>query len=282
MEEKQTDEIDLLKLFEVLLSKLWLLILVAVLFGVGAFGYTKYFVQPKYESTSKLYVYNKSDNNTGIVSSSDLSTSKSLVSTYIQILNSDLVLDQVVAQISEYQGVDGFDFLGTEPYTTEKLTKMLKAGSINNTEVFGVTVTANDPYEAKFINDAIIYYLPEVIKSVVKAGDVSVIEKGKIASEPSSPSILKNTVLGGLLGGVLAAAIVVVMALLDNVIHSEEDLTAEFPNIPIIGVLADMKDDAGKPLPQKSERKRPVEAKEKKVKEKKKWDDDDEDYEDEE
>ena len=247
MERKQEDTIDLLKLCKVLLNKAWLLIIVALLFAIVSFVVTKNMIKPEYQATSKLYVFNKSDVGTsGAVSSSDISTSKILVNTYIVVLQSDSVLGQVVDTISEYQGKEGFEYLGTEPYTTGQLRYMISAGSINSTESFSVTVTAHDPYQAKFINDAILYFLPDEIIRVVKAGAVEIIDKASIPTKPSSPSIMKNTVLGGFVGGVLTAAIIVVMSLFDNLIHTEEDLQSEFPDINVIGVIPDYKSDSRK------------------------------------
>ena len=247
MERKQEDTIDLLKLCKVLLNKAWLLIIVALLFAIVSFVVTKNMIKPEYQATSKLYVFNKSDVGTsGAVSSSDISTSKILVNTYIVVLQSDSVLGQVVDTISEYQGKEGFEYLGTEPYTTGQLRQMISAGSINSTESFSVTVTAHDPYQAKFINDAILYFLPDEIIRVVKAGAVEIIDKASIPTKPRSPSIMKNTVLGGFVGGVLTAAIIVVMSLFDNLIHTEEDLQSEFPDINVIGVIPDYKSDSRK------------------------------------
>ena len=72
--KESEDVIDLMKLCKVLLSKLWLISIVTVLFAVVSFGVTKYMIKPEYQATSKLYVFNKSDvNDTGAVSSSDIS-----------------------------------------------------------------------------------------------------------------------------------------------------------------------------------------------------------------
>ena len=48
MEQKQEDTIDLLKLCKVLLEKIWLLIIVAVLFAAVAFVYTRTMIKPEY------------------------------------------------------------------------------------------------------------------------------------------------------------------------------------------------------------------------------------------
>ena len=277
--KESEDVIDLMKLCKVLLSKLWLISIVTVLFAVVSFGVTKYMIKPEYQATSKLYVFNKSDvNDTGAVSSSDISTSKILVSTYIVVLQSNSVLGQVVDTISQYQGIEGFEFLGTEPYTTERIRKMVSAGAINNTESFSVTVTAQDPYEAKFINDAILYFLPDEIIRVVKAGAVEIIDKAEIPTRPSSPSILKNTAMGGILGFVLTCGIIVVMALLDTVIHTEEDIKDEFPDVAVIGVIPELK--AAQETKEKTAEARFVVKENTREKKKIQWDDDD--YEDEE
>lgn len=237
MDNRQPQEIDLLKLAKVLLSRIWIILLITILFAGLAFGYTKFFVSPKYEAISKLYVFNTSEKVGGQVSSSDISTSKILVNTYIVILESDSVLGQVCDVIKEYQGKSGYEFLGDNEYTPERIRKMLSASSINNTESFEVVITATDPYEAKFINDAILYFLPEEIIRVVKAGAVEIIDKASIATEPCSPSISKNTVLGALLGFVISCGIIVVSSLMDTRIHSEDDVTENFKDIPIIGVI---------------------------------------------
>ena len=239
MDRNQPQEIDLVKLALVLIGKLWLIVLVTVIFALLSFGFTKYFISPEYEAVSKLYVFNSSDktSTTGQVSSSDISTSKILVNTYIVILESDSVLGQVCDTIAEYQGTEGYEYLGTEEYTPTRIRKMLSAASINSTESFEVVVTANDPYEAKFINDAILYFLPDEIIRVVKAGAVEIIDYASIPEEPSSPSLIKNTALGALLGFVLICAIIVVISLLDTRIHNEDDLEEEFKDIPILGTI---------------------------------------------
>ncbi len=286
MDNRQPQEIDLLKLAFVLLNKLWLIVLVTVAAAVLTFAYTVLFIHPEYEAESKLYVFNSSDKMlTGQVSSSDISTSKILVNTYIVILESDSVLSQVCDLISEYQGQEGYEYLGTEEYTPARIKKMLSASSINNTESFRVVIRARDPYEATFINDAILYFLPDEIIRVVKAGAVEIIDNASVPQEPCSPSIMKNTVLGGLVGFVLICAIIVVLSLLDSRIHNEDDLTEEFKDIPIIGTIpsfdAHSRKGGGKERAGKGSAKSLPKAEKSAPKAKKSAEEDDDDWEDE-
>ena len=98
-------------------------------------------------------------------------------------------------------------------------------------------VRLTHPKVAKFINDAILYFLPDEIIRVVKAGAVEIIDTATLPVKPSSPSIIKNTAIGGLLGFVFICGIIVVFSLLDTRIHSEDDITEEFKDTPIIGVI---------------------------------------------
>ncbi|MEG0321420.1 MAG: hypothetical protein RR606_04445, partial [Oscillospiraceae bacterium] len=71
-----------------------------------------------------MYVYSEGNRVVnGTITSSELSTSQQLVQTYIVILTSNSVLDQVSEKLDR-------------AYTAEELRNMLTASAINNTETF--------------------------------------------------------------------------------------------------------------------------------------------------
>lgn len=53
---------------------------------------------------------------------------------------------------------------------------------------------------------------------------VNVIEYGRVATEPSSPNVKKNTLLGAAVGIVLAIAVLVVNFILDDTIKTSDDV----------------------------------------------------------
>ena len=78
--------IDLGEIFEALIRKIWLIILLAIVGGVLAFSFGYFAVTPQYESTVKLYVNNASEttNTTkSYISTTDIDAAQSLVNTYI-------------------------------------------------------------------------------------------------------------------------------------------------------------------------------------------------------
>ena len=72
-----------------------------------------------------------------------------------------------------------------------------------------------------------------------------IIEVGKIATVRTSPSVKKNTELGFLLGLVACAAIVVILAVMDDTIKTEEDIE-KYLGISVLAKVPDRKDFVNK------------------------------------
>lgn len=221
--------IDLFDLFGLFIKKLWLFIILTVVGAGAAFAYTFFLVTPLYKSSALLYV-NNSDLSIGgtsvSISSGDLTAAKSLVSTYSVILESRSVVNEVI----EKSGVN---------YSYEKMVEMVEAKAVNNTEVFSITVTSPNPQEAEMLANLYAQVLPEKITEIVHGSDVHVVDYAVVANHRSSPSFTKNTVIGALVGFVIAAAIVVIAYISDDVIHTEDYLAGTYPTVPLLSVVPD-------------------------------------------
>ena len=91
-------EIDLGEVFHLVISKLGVIILSGILLGVLSIIGTMLFITPKYESTTKIMVLNKQDNNT--LTSADMQTSTQLTKDYAELIQSRTVLEGVIAQLN--------------------------------------------------------------------------------------------------------------------------------------------------------------------------------------
>ena len=216
-------ELDLRQAVMILWKKLWLLLLVALLCGAAAFSISYWLITPLYSASTSMYVYNQQNRTSTNVTSTDLATSQKLVSTYLVILKSNSVLDQVSRTL------DG-------AYSAEQIEKMLTASAIDNTEAFRITITNPDPKMAMTIANTIANIAPIEISRVVKAGSVEVIDYAALPTKPASPNILRNTAIGAVLGLIIAIFIVILIEITDTRIKSEEDLTKTF-DIPVLGVI---------------------------------------------
>ena len=222
--------IDLIELLGAFIKKIWLVIILTILGAGIAFGYSFFFIKPLYKSSALMYV-NNSDISVGntsfTISSAQLSAAKSLVDTYSVILESRSVINDVI----RLSGVN---------YTYEQMASMVEAKAIDNTEVFKITVTSTNAKEAEMLANMYANVLPEKITNIVNGSDVKVVDYAVVASHRSSPSYTKNTAIGALLGFVVAAAIIVIGYLRDDIIHSEDYLATAYPNIPLLTVVPDL------------------------------------------
>ncbi|MEG2000546.1 MAG: Wzz/FepE/Etk N-terminal domain-containing protein [Evtepia sp.] len=216
-------EIDLKQMFLIVWHKLWLVVLSTLVMGLGAFLISRFALTPMYTATASMYVYSEGSRSGGDITGSELDTSQKLVQTYIVILTSNSVLNQVSAQLDN-------------AYTPAEIRKMLSASAINNTETFQISVTNANPAMAQEIANTLASVAPSEIIRVVKAGAVEVIDYATLPIVPTSPRIATNTAIGALLGLVISVLILIVMAMLDTAVRCEEDLTAHF-DIPILGVI---------------------------------------------
>lgn len=236
MEEKILNndeiEIDLQRLISALVKKGWLIGITAVIGAMIALVTTVLFITPKYQSSAMFYVNNNSlslGEASLSITSSDISASKSLVNSYIVILNTRESLNDVI----DYAGVKR---------TYAELKSMIAAEAVGSTEIFRVTVTSEDPQEAEKIADAVAYVLPKRIGSIIEGTSAKVVDAAVLPTRSSSPNYTKNTMIGFVVGLALMAAIVVIRELMDITIRKEEDITQTCTH-PVLASVPDMEVD---------------------------------------
>jgi len=223
--EKEGIEIDLKRLLFVLWHRIWIIGLVGALCAVIAFCYAWFFITPTYSASAQMYVNNNYVDSPGF-SSSQLMAAQDLAETYMVILESRTVLD-VVAQKTN---------LG---YTYPQLKSMVRAASVNETEVFEVTVVGADYRHVTLIANAIAEVLPDKIAAVVEGSSVRVVDYAVENPNPVGPSYRRYFLLGAIVGMLLAAAVVIVSDILDTTINSEDYLGQVYNKYPLLAVIPD-------------------------------------------
>ena len=84
--------------------------------------------------------------------------------------------------------------------------------------------------------NAVRQHLLAVILESVEAGSVKVISSAAVNPTPVSPNVGRNTMLGGVLGLVISVGIILLAVLLDNKIHTEDDI-AKYLDLAVVGVI---------------------------------------------
>lgn len=233
--QKKEIELDLFQVVNILWQKALIIILAATIFGAASFAGTFFFISPKYKATTSMYVNNSSFSfgaTSFSITSSELSASNTLVSTYIYILESRTTLEEVISEA----GLS---------YTYEDLEKMIDARAVSDTAAFDVTVESENPVEAELIANTIAKILPDRIAEIVDGSSVRIVDYAIIPAHRSSPSYIKNTLIGALIGGILCSAVVLAVFVTSekrNVdIRSVDDLKDMYPDIPVLALIPDMR-----------------------------------------
>jgi len=207
-EAEKEEEIDLQELFFELLSHWKSIAVSTILIATIAFFISKFLITPMYESTSALYVMSKS---TSITSLADLQIGSNLTQDYMEVVGGRPVLDEVINR------------LGLEENYKE-LSAKLKLENPNNSRILKITIKDADPYRAKAIADDIAVVAADFISRKMDQDPPSIIQQGYADGEKVSPSTMKNTAIGGIIGFVLAAGIVIVTYLMNDTIMTPEDV----------------------------------------------------------
>ena len=202
-------EIDVLELFHVLLNKFWIILLAGIIAGLAFIGGTILFITPQYESTTKMYVLSKQDNNT--LTQQDMQTSLSLTKDYAEMIQSRTVTEAVIAQL-------GLDM------THEQLVNKISVSNTTDTRIITISVLDKDPYMARDIANAVRDTAAEHIKNVMNSEAVNVVDEANIPAEKYSPSVSKNGLIGGVLGCMIAVAIILIRFIMNDTIQTAEDV----------------------------------------------------------
>lgn len=213
MEQNQMNndeiEIDLREIFSVLLSHLGIIILSGLVLGLVAIVGTKVFITPQYQSVTKMYVLAKQNNDT--LTSADMQTSTLLTKDYAEMIQSRTVTEAVIAQL-------GLDM------THEQLVKKISVSNMTDTRIITISVLDKDPYMARDIANAVRDTVAEYIKNVMNSEAVNVVDEANIPAEKYSPSVSKNGLIGGVLGCMIAVAIILIRFIMNDTIQTAEDV----------------------------------------------------------
>lgn len=230
------EQIDIKKLIDIVLERIVSIIVITILFGLVAFGLSKYFLTPKYQSEITMIVDNRksttlydSDAETKTLTS-DITASQQLVPTYIEMIKSRNVLQAVADRVENTTG---------EKYTYNEIKNMTTASSVANTEILRVTVELSDAAMAREIAETIADVAPQKIQQFIERSDVKIIDNARISTSPVSPNTRNNTILGALFGMLLSLAFILLRELFDVRVKSADDLVNKF-GIPVLGAIPEI------------------------------------------
>ncbi|EKS18033.1 MULTISPECIES: Wzz/FepE/Etk N-terminal domain-containing protein [unclassified Streptococcus] len=226
-QEKQAVEIDVFAMLKTLWKRKFSIVLVALVFAIAAFGYSAFLAKKEYQSTSRIYVVSRQNQENNALTNSDLQAGSYLVKDYREIILSQNVLTQAIEELK-------LDM------TPAELSKKISVSVPTDTRILSITAKDGDPKEAARIANGLRNVAAEKIISVTKVSDVTTLDEAEVPQSPSSPNIRRNVLLGFIAGAGLMVVLLVVVEVLDDRVKRPEDIE-ELMGLTLLGVVPDIK-----------------------------------------
>lgn len=226
-QENQAVEIDVFAMLKTLWKRKFSIVLVALVFAIAAFGYSAFLAKKEYQSTSRIYVVSRQNQDNNALTNSDLQAGSYLVKDYREIILSQNVLTQAIEELK-------LDM------TPAELSKKISVSVPTDTRILSITAKDGDPKEAARIANGLRNVAAEKIISVTKVSDVTTLDEAEVPQTPSSPNIRRNVLLGFIAGTGLMVVLMVVVEVLDDRVKRPEDIE-ELMGLTLLGIVPDIK-----------------------------------------
>lgn len=212
-------EINLGELFQVLKTNLKLII-ISVLIGILVLGIiTVFFINKKYESTSKLFL--KPDVTEGVTDYTQINSNNLMVNNYVEMLKGNNIQSQAAKSLDMERS---------------DIQNALTISNETNTQIITITAKTTDPEESKKIVDATVNAFTKEAKETLNVNNITVVDQAEVATAPVSPNLKMNLVIGALLGGFVSVGFLFIKFMLDTHIHNKEE-AEKYLGIPMLGSI---------------------------------------------
>lgn len=212
-------EINLGELFQ-LLKKNIKMIFLSMLVGTLLLGVlTVFVIDKKYESTSRLFL--KPDVSEGIADYSQINSNNLMVNNYVEMLKGNNIQSQVAKDLK------------IEP---EQVNQYLTISNEANTQIISITAKTNDAKLSKDIVDTTVDTFTQIARETLNVNNITVVDEAKIATDPVSPSLKLNLLIGAFIGAFVSIGYLFIKFMLDTHIHNKEE-AEKYLGIPMLGSI---------------------------------------------
>ncbi len=213
------------------LRRRWVSVTIVALLTIALTSAATLAMTTKYTATTRLYFAVEGSNQSSLTDlAQGTSFAEKQMTSYAEVATSPLVLDPVIGQLN----------LQT---TSTDLARKVTAVIPPDTVILEISVVDTDPKRSADIANAIGAKVDDVAGDLSperadgsKAVQATTLAPALVPTAPSSPKVLRNLVLGVLLGILFGVGVALLRNLLDTKIRSEDDVRA-ITESPLLGVI---------------------------------------------
>lgn len=209
-----------------MLKKSWIIVVALAILGAMA-GYfvSEYVIDKKYEATAMMIVSstNTSAESGARMTINDYNLNTKLVNSYSVLCKSEKVLTQVEEKLNIDPG-------------KKDLSEMIAVSAKSDTDIINISVTDTSPQFAQEVANTLVDVFQQEVMNIMKMDNVQVIDYATVPTVPSSPNVMLNTAVAGILGLILGLIIAVLRYILDDTVKDVDSIT-EIMDVPVIGSI---------------------------------------------
>ncbi|MBC2195694.1 YveK family protein [Listeria booriae] len=204
--------IDIADVFKIIKSHVILLVLIPIIACISAFVASKYMLTPTYTASSQIFIATQApkEGQTSVYSE-QLKSNVQLINTFNMILKNARTIEKVKQELDI-----------TTP--TAVLAEALQIQSEKDSLVFTVSFKDENPAKATKMVNAVTQAYQQDIPQLIESNKVIILEKASVPTIPSSPKLVINLIIAGIIGIVIDIIFVLTILLFRNTINSEKDL----------------------------------------------------------
>ena len=245
---KRHEEFSIKDLLDIFLPKLWLIVIVSMVFAFCMAFYSSVMKEDTYTSTTRIHI-SKNASGSSDLGVSDVEFATFYLQTYIELIKIPDFLVKVVddfrttSDYNEYLKRNG----GRDTLSGASIRGYISTSTVQ--DILSVSVTTTDPY--------LSHGLANSIQNVICNSDEQVLAYPKeivtpltiqVPTHPTSPNSRKlvlNTGIGAVAGAGISMVLIFILNIMDVTIHDKKKLEDNF-DIPILGVIPRFITEEGK------------------------------------
>ena len=222
-ETESTKQIDIGELLIYLLNRIWLVVLITVLCGVGAYFYAKMTTVPLYSSTAELFIINKGTSDS--TSTSAVSVASKTVGDCMRLVAGDTIVDKTIENL-------GLNI------STQALKSKIKTSTpdANSSLIIDVSVSDQDPQLACDIANELCRVSTTEIRDIMGLDQVNIATVAKPATAPYNLTFVSTAAKFAAVGFVFTCLVLFVIFYFDDKIKTADDVE-KYLGLTVLGVI---------------------------------------------
>lgn len=211
---------EIRKLFENI--KRWLLLVAVVTLSsvIAAVLISFFFIDTVYEATATVLISSPSTDN-GVNEEAD----ESLVTTYFNLVQSDLILQQTINKLNLNIDVD-------------TLRAAIKVETVTDTGFIKITAGSRQPEAAREIANTLVGNLQSEAANISLTGRVTVIDDARSPAHPERPNVFLNVFIAAVAGLMIGITLAVFLENMDDTVK-DIHIWVKDRCLPCIGAVPD-------------------------------------------